>query len=128
TFGQQDGVLIFQCFQPADAAADNHTEAISIELFEFYPAVLESHSRCRHCELYKTIGAPRIFWVAEKRLGVKATYFTGNLAIVTRGVESVDPTDAADALLEIRPERLHVVAHRRHGAQTCDDDPAVVIH
>ena len=82
----------------------------------------------RQRELRKTIGSPYIFRVAEKWFRVEAAHFTADLAIVAGRVKSLDFANAADTLLKIRPERLHVVSDRRDRAQTSDDDSSIRIH
>src|SRR5439155_25309845 len=48
-------------------------------------------------------------------------------AIVCAGVERIDCTNAADPVLEIGPKCLDVIAKRRDGAQTGDNNSAIVV-
>jgi hypothetical protein len=44
-----------------------------------------------------------------------------DFAIVRRRIECIDCVNAADAVLEIGPERFHVVSDRRDDAQASDN-------
>ena len=68
------------------------------------------------------------FGFLKYSLRIEAANFSTDPAIVSRGVESFDSTNAADAVLQVRPESLDIVADGRDCTHTGDNDSAVVIH
>jgi len=44
-----------------------------------------------------------------------------DFAIVRRGIECIDCVNAADTVLEIGPERFHIVSDRREDAQASNN-------
>jgi hypothetical protein len=50
---------------------------------------------------------------------------SADFTIVCRRIERIDRVNTADAVLEIGPERFHVVADRRENAQTSDNYSAL---
>jgi hypothetical protein len=51
-----------------------------------------------------------------------------DFAIVCRRIERVDCVNAADAVLQIGPERLDIIANGRHDAKASDNYSAIVVH
>src|SRR5438270_11688295 len=117
-FVHQRAELVFQRFQSADAAADDHAEAIAIDLLQVETAVLDRHLGRAHGQLNATIGAPHVFGVFEKVFWLKIPNFTADFAIVVRGIEGLDPADAAFAGNEIFPKRLELVSDRSDNSET----------
>ena len=76
-------------------------------------------------KLRKAVGAPHVLWILEERLRIEIADLSADLAIVPGGIERVDRTNAADAVLQIRPKRLKVVANRRDNTHTSDDYSAL---
>ena len=54
----------------------------------------------------KPIGAPHVLWIFEERLRIEIADLSPDFAIVLGRIERVDRTNAADAVLQIRPKRL----------------------
>src|SRR6266404_4763676 len=127
-FVHQHAKLVFERFQSADAAADNHAEAVPIHFLEVEPAVLNRHLRSGHRQLNETIRAPDVFDVVEKVFWIEVAYFTADFAIVVGGVEGLNPADAAFAFNEIFPKRLEIVADRRDNAEASNNNSAVAVH
>src|ERR1044072_1852956 len=69
----------------------------------------------------KAIGTPHVLWISKERLRIEIADLSPNFAIVAAGIKRVDRTDAADAILQIRPKRLQVVAKRCGNTHTSDD-------
>src|SRR5437762_6174480 len=128
SFVHQNAELIFQRFQSADAAADDHAEAIAIDLFQIDAAVLDRHLGRAHGQLNETICAPDVFGVFEKVFWIEVAYFTADFAIVVGGVEGLNPADAAFAFNEIFPKRLEIVADGRDNAEASNNNSAVAVH
>src|SRR5205085_8117685 len=97
----------------ADASADDHGEALAIDLFQIEAAVGHRHLRRRHGELRETIGAARVLQVLEKIFRLEVADFGRDLAIVPLGIEGLDSLDSADAIEAIAPEAVDVIANRR---------------
>src|ERR1700736_332940 len=125
-FVHQDAELVFERFQSADAAADDHAEAIAVHLLQVEAAVLDRHLSRGHSQLNETIGAPDVFGVLKEILRIEVAHFTAAFAIVVRGVEGLDPAEAALALNEIFPKRLEIVADGGDSTETCNDDATIV--
>src|SRR5205807_7658548 len=128
TFVHQRAELVFDRFQSADAAADDHAEAIAIDLLYVDAAILDRHLGGSHGQLNETIGTPYVFDVVEKVFWIEVAYFTADFAIVVGGVEGLDPADAAFAFNEIFPKRLEIVADRRDNAEASNNNSAVAVH
>jgi len=75
-----------------------------------------------------TIGPPDVLRVLEIILRVEIADLTRDLAIERAGVERLDSPDAADAVPQVAPERIEILADRRDDAHAGDDDSAVGIH
>src|SRR6266496_4025490 len=101
---------------------------ISPDLFEVDSAVLQRPLRRSERELGETICPPNVLGISEKRFRIKVAHFTGDLTIITGGVESFDSANAADAVLKIRPESLQLIPERSDSAQSGNDNSAIVIH
>ncbi len=125
TFGEQDGVLILQSFQAADAAAHDRAEAGAVDFLHIHAAVGHRHFRRRHGQLRKTVRSPGVLRILEKIFWLEVANFAADLAIVVRGIEGLDPLNAADAVFEIAPKSLDIVADRRDRAEARDNDSAI---
>jgi hypothetical protein len=69
------------------------------------------------------VHAPR--FLGREVLGhVEALNFAGDTRLERRGVEAADPDNATGAGDDVPPGIGDVVAHRRNGSQTGDDDSA----
>jgi hypothetical protein len=71
------------------------------------------------------IGAANILGVLEIILRVEAAHFSGNLAIVGSRIECLNFANATDAVLQVVPERIHVVANGRDNTHSRDDNSAI---
>src|SRR5438128_5229483 len=112
-FVHQCAELVFERFQSADPAADDHAEAVVVYFFQIDAAVLDRHLGRGHGQLNETIRAPDVFGVVEKVFWIKVAHFTADFAIVVRGVEGLNPADAAFAFNEIFPKSLEIVPEGR---------------
>src|ERR1700693_5106511 len=128
SFVHQNAELLLERFQSADPAADNCTKAVAIYFFQIEAAVLDRHLGRGHCQLSETVRPADIFGVFEKVFWLKIPHFAADLAIVVRGVEGLDPADAAFAFDKILPKRLEIVADRRDDTETCYYDATIVVH
>src|SRR5437660_1281790 len=126
SFVHQHAELVFERFQSTDAAANDHAEAVAIDALEIDAAVLHRHLGRSHGQLNEAIRAADIFRVFEKVFWLKIPNFTADFAIVVRGIEGLNPADAAFAFNEIFPKRLEIVANRRDNTDPCDYDSAVI--
>ena len=120
--------MIFQRFQSADAAADENAEAVWIFVCHLDAGIGHRHFRRRHRELGEAIGAPHILRVLENSFRIEVAHFSADAAIVSSGIEGFDFTNAADAVLQVRPKSLEIVAEGRDCTHSGDNDSAVVIH
>src|SRR5712691_3447284 len=127
-FVHQRAELVFERFQSADAAADDHAETVAINALEIDAAVLDRHLGRGHGQLSETIRATDVLGVVEKVFWFKIPHFTADFAIVVRGVEGLNPADAALAFNEIFPKRLEIAANRSDNTETCDYNATIVIH
>ncbi len=66
----------------------------------------------------KSIGAADVLRIFEEWLRIETANLPTDSAIVCSRIECIDRMNAAHPVLEIGPERLHVVAERRDDAQT----------
>ena len=73
----------------------------------------------------KAVGTPHVLWIFEELLRIEIADLSPDFAIVLGGIERVDRTNAADAVLQIRPKRLKAVANRRDNTHTSDDYSAL---
>src|SRR6266436_3148378 len=124
----QRAELVFQRFQPADAAADNHAEAVPIHLLQVEAAVLDRHLRSGHGQLNETIRAPDVFGVVEKVFWIEVAHFTADFAIVVRGVEGLNPADAAFAFNQIFPKGLETISDGSDNTEAGNYNAPIVIH
>src|SRR5262245_49379978 len=69
----------------------------------------------------KAVGTPHVLWIFEERLRIEIADLPTDFAIVSGGIKRVDRTNAADAILQIRPKRLQAVANGRDNPHTGDD-------
>src|SRR4029077_10449262 len=114
---------------PADSGADDHAEAVSaFEFVDINRAIRDGHFCCGHCKLRKSISPTDVFRVLEEWLRIEIADLPTNLAVVPDGIKSVDGTNAADAILKIRPKRLDIIAKWRDGTETSDNNSAIVVH
>src|SRR5205814_312629 len=128
SFVHQHAKLVFERFQSADAAADDHADAIAIDLLQVDAAILDRHLGGSHGQLNETICAPDVFGVFEKVFWIELAHFTADFAIVVRGIEGLNPADAAFAFDEIFPKRLEIVADGRDNAEASNYNSAVAVH
>src|SRR5204863_580230 len=110
TFVKQNGVLIFERFYSADAAADENAKTVRIFASHLEGGIGHRHFRRRHGQLGKAISPPNIFRVLEDRFRIEAVHFSTDAAIIGRSVEGFDFMNAADAVLQVRPKSLEIVA------------------
>src|SRR5436190_777390 len=73
----------------------------------------------------KTVGTSHVLWIFEERLGIEIADLSPDFAIVSAGIKHVDRTNAANAILQIRPKRLKTVANWRDNTHTSDDYSAL---
>ena len=73
----------------------------------------------------KPIGTPHVLWIFEELLRIEIADLPADFAILPGCIERVDRTNAADAVLQIRPKRLKAVANRRDNTHTSDDYSAL---
>ena len=110
--------LVRKGLDAADTRAEIHAEALRIDLAEDLAVVHGLRGR-RHRKLREqVVFAPRALIHIKKR--VKILDLRRNMRLVVRGIELRDLRDAALAGLQAFPEGLHVVADRRHRAETRD--------
>src|SRR3954470_17351841 len=76
-------------------------------------------------KLSEAICPAKFLCVGKSRQRIEIFNFSGDLAIVRRGVEMRDFIDAALAGDEVLPELSNGMAERRDDAQTGDDDSAI---
>src|SRR5438128_1336347 len=126
-FVHQRAELVFERFQSADAAADDHAEAIAIDLPQVDAAILNRHLGGSHGQLNETIGTPYVFGVLKIILRLEVAHFTADFAIVVGGVEGLNPADAAFAFNEIFPKRLEIVADGRDNTEASNNNSAVPV-
>src|SRR5438477_1371968 len=128
SFVHQHAKLVLERFQSADAAADNHAEAVPIHFLEIDAAVLDRHLRSGHGQLNKTIRAPDVFGVVEKVFWIEVAHFTADFAIVVRGVEGLNPADAALAFNQILPKGLETISDGSDNTEAGNYNATIVIH
>src|SRR5205085_3830273 len=127
-FSRQNGELLFERFEAADAAADDRAEAVAIYFFQIEPAVLDRHLGRSHCELNESVGPAHVLWILENRFRIEIANFARDFAIVLRDVEGGDSADTAFAFLQRAPKCFEIIADRRDDTHSCNDDAAIVIH
>ncbi len=128
-FVHEDGVLIGEGFESANAAADDAAEAGEVRAdggIEL--AIGEGVAGGGHGELGVTVGAADVLGAFEVADGLEALDLAGDAAVVFRGIKGGDGADAADAGGEVGPEGLEVHAHRGDDSKAGDDDSAFVRH
>src|SRR5262249_7269035 len=91
-------------------------------------AVLDRHLGRGHRQLHETVGPPDILRVLKEILRFEVPHLAGDLAIVSRNVESLDPADTAFAFNETFPKRFEIVPDGRNNTKTCNDNATIVIH
>ncbi len=129
TFRQQDGQLLLESFESTDSGANDHTETVSsIQLLYVDPAILDCHFCCCHRQLRESIGAADILRIFEEWLGIEIANLSTDFAIVRGGIERVDGVNTANAVLKIGPKRFDIIAKRRNGAETSDNNSAIGVH
>src|SRR5437762_9556910 len=128
SFVHQHAKLVLERFQSADAAADNHAEAVPIHFLEIDAAVLDRHLRSGHGQLNKTIRAPDVFGIVEKVFWIEVAHFTADFAIVVRGVEGLNPADAALAFNQIFPKGLETISDGSDNTEAGNYNATIVIH
>src|SRR5207253_8916359 len=82
SFVHQHAKLVFERFQSADAAADDHAEAIVIDPLQVDAAILKRHLCGSHGLLNEAIRSPDAFDVVEKVFMIEVAYLTADIAIV----------------------------------------------
>jgi len=73
----------------------------------------------------KAVGTPHVLWIFEARLRIEIADLSSDFAIVPGRIKRVDRTNAADAVLQIRPKLLKAVANWRDNTHTSDDYSAL---
>ena len=124
-FGHQRGVLIFERFQTADAAADEDAEAIAIHFIKVDAGIAHRTFCCGHREMRKPIRPLVFLGIVKNRLRIEIANLARDAAIVARGVEARDLDNPAASFEQVLPEGLKLEAQRRGHANAGDDDPAV---
>src|SRR6266436_6441555 len=128
SFVHQHTELVLERFQSADAAADNHAEAVPIHFLEIDAAVLDRHLRSGHGQLNKTIRPPDVFGVVEKILRIEVAHLTADFAVVVRGVEGLNPADAAFAFNQVFPKGLETISDGSDNTEAGNYNATIVIH
>src|SRR5450759_5411673 len=117
-----DIVLLLEALQPADAAANDHSQAIDIVA----PA---SQAGVRHRLHGRGDGVLRVrirplrFLPLHDLERIEALNLAGEAHRKRRGIELRDSGRPRHAILQGAPSRRHVVAEGRYGTKTSDDDP-----
>ena len=73
----------------------------------------------------KPVSTPHVLWIFEELFGIEIADLSPNFTIVFGRIKSVDSSNAADAVLQIRLKRLNAVANRRDKTHTGDDYSAL---
>src|SRR4029453_3036114 len=73
----------------------------------------------------KAIGTPHVLWIFEELLGIEIADLSPDFAIVSGGIERVDRTIAAAAVLRFRQKALQAIANWRDNTHTSDDYSAL---
>jgi hypothetical protein len=121
-------VLVLESSQAPDAAADDHAKPAAIDFVEVNTAVVLGHFRRGHREVGITVGPPNVLRVLEIILRVEVAHLARDPAIVGRGIERLNSPDAADAVLQVTPKRVHVVADGSDDTHPGNDNSAIVAH
>ena len=103
-------MLVLECFQSADAAADQHAEAVAIDLFEIDPGIPHGAFRRSHGEMGETIGPLVFLGIIENRFRIEILNLAGDAAIVAGGVEARDLDNAASSFEQVLPQDFQLVA------------------
>jgi hypothetical protein len=118
-------VLLLERLEAADAAAEDHAEAVLVELAELGEAgVAHGLHGARDRVLRVRIGALRLLPV-HRAHGVEPLELAGEPDGELRGVELRDRGRPGAPLEHGAPGRRHVVADGRDRAHTGDDDPSL---
>ena len=110
-------VSLFDRLQPPDPYPDNNADALGILVVDHQSRIFHCPGRGPQTELDESVHLLAVL-LGHKLIDIEIPDFGGNLAGMVAGVESSDPLDPRNTVLDRLPAGLHLAAQGAHEAHS----------